>query len=277
MSKFISFLLAIIITATAVAISSGKTATNTPAEKRINSLDETEHFEKLYPFNANGSIDLGNINGSIVIEAWDSPQIKFEYDKVAGSRERLADVEVQIEAGQDSFRVKTDYSNQKKGNWNWDDGGKLYVNFRLTVPRTAVLDKVRSVNGDITLADMTNAVNVSAVNGNIMARNLSGALKISTVNGKVNAELTQVMTGSEIKLSTVNGTVNLFLPNYVDAAFDGSTVNGSITSDFGLTVTKKKYGSGSSLSGTLGSGSSKIRLSSVNGTIAVKQGRAVNL
>jgi DUF4097 and DUF4098 domain-containing protein YvlB len=84
-------------------------------------------------------------------------------------------------------------------------------------------------------------------------------------------------SGSEVNLSTVNGTVNLYLPSYVDAVFSGSTVNGSFKTDFGLTVTKRKYGSGSSLSGTLGSGSSSVKLSSVNGTIAVKQGNAVNL
>jgi DUF4097 and DUF4098 domain-containing protein YvlB len=275
MQRLFSLLLICIITISAGAVSFGKIYTSVSAFATTNNADETERFEQTYSFNSNGRIEVGNINGSITVEAWDNPQIKLEYTKIADDRERLNDVEVKIEAGKDSFRVKTDYVKQKDGvNWN---RGKLYVEFRLSVPRTAVLDKISSVNGSINISDMSDSVRATAVNGNILAKNLSGALHISTVNGTLNAELTQMKTGSDVNLSTVNGTVNLYLPSYVDAVFSGSTVNGSINTDLGLTVTKRKYGPGSSLSGTLGSGSSQVKLSSVNGTIAVKQGSATNL
>lgn len=273
MQKSFSLLLILFITISAGAVSFGKTNTSVSAFAATNNTDETERFEQIYSFNSNGRIELGNINGSITIEAWDSPQIKLEYVKVADDRERLADVDVKIEAGQDNFRVKTDYVKQKN-NWN---RGKLYVEFRLMVPRNAVLDNVSSVNGNVKISDMTNKVEISAVNGNISAKNLSGELDISTVNGTINAELTQMKAGSKVDLSTVNGTVNLYLPAYIDAVFSGSTVNGSIKTDFGLTVKKSKYGASSSLSGTLGSGNSTVNLSSVNGTIGVKQGSASNL
>ncbi len=273
MKKLFSLLFIFILTISFSAVGFGKTNTSVSVFATTNDTDETERFEQTYSFDSNGRIEIGNINGSITIEAWDNPQIKLEYSKIADDRERLADVDVKIEAGKDSFRVKTDYVKQKDG-WN---KGKLYVEFRLTVPRTAVLDNIRSVNGDLNISDMTNRVEASAVNGNVLAKNLSGALKISTVNGTVNAELAQMKAGSEVNLSTVNGTVNLYLPSFIDAVFTGSTVNGSIKTDLGLTVTKRKYGSGSSLSGTLGSGSSNVKLSSVNGTIAIKQGNATNL
>lgn len=273
MQKLFSLLLTLFITISVSAVSFGKTNTSVSAFAATNNADETERFEQLYSFNSNGRIDISNINGSITVEAWDNPQIKLEYVKVSDERERLADVDVKIEAGQDNFRVKADYV-KRKNNWN---KGKLYVEFRLMVPRNAVLDEVSSVNGNVKISDMTNKVEASAVNGNISAKNLSGELNISTVNGTINAELTQMKAGSEVDLSTVNGTVNLYLPAYVDAVFSGNTVNGSINTDFGLTVKKSKYGSSSSLSGTLGGGSSKVNLSSVNGTIGVKQGSAANL
>ncbi len=276
MYRLFSLLLICIITISAgTANSFGKIYTSVSAFATTNNADETERFEQTYSFNSNGRIEVGNVNGSITVEAWDNPQIKLEYTKTADDRERLNDVEVKIEAGKDSFRVKTDYVKQKDGvNWN---RGKLYVEFRLLVPRTAGLDKISSVNGSINISDMSGNVKATAVNGNILAKNLSGALNISTINGTLNAELTQLKTGSDVNLSTVNGTVNLYLPSYVDAVFRGSTVNGSINTDLGLTVTKRKYGAGSSLSGTLGSGSSQVKLTSVNGTIAVKQGSATNL
>ncbi len=33
--------------------------------------DETERFEQTYPLNATGRVSVSNVNGSIVIEAWD--------------------------------------------------------------------------------------------------------------------------------------------------------------------------------------------------------------
>lgn len=275
MKKSFSLLLFCFILIFAVSVGFGKTNASVSAFETTNNADETEKFEQIYTFNPNGKIEIGNLNGSITIEAWDNPQIKLEYVKVADNRERLADVDVKIDAAQDVFRAKTDYVKKKDG-WTWKSG-KLYVEFRLMVPRTAILDEISSVNGKIIISNMTNSVEASAVNGNILAKNLSGALELSTVNGTINAELTSLNAGSEVELSTVNGTVNLYLPSIVDAAFSGSTVNGSIKSDFDLNVKKNKYGTGSSLSGALGSGSSQVKLSSVNGTLAIKQGTGVNL
>ncbi len=274
MYRLFSLLLICIITISAgTADSFGKIYTSVSAFATTNNADETERFEQTFPFNSNGRIEVGNINGSITVEAWDNPQIKLEYIKTADSRERLESLNVKIEAGQDSFRVKTDYDKQNAVDWN---RGKSSVEFRLMVPRTAILDEIVSVNGNINISDMTNSVEATAVNGNILAKNMSGELEISTVNGTVNVQLNQLKSGSQIDLSTVNGAVNLFLPSIIDADFSGSTVNGSIKTDFDLTVKKSKYGSGSSLSGTLGSGSSSVKVSSVNGTIAIKQGSATN-
>ncbi len=274
MYKLFSLLLTCIITISAVTLVFGKTNTSVLDFQTTNNADETERFDQIYSFSPNGRIEIENINGSITVEAWDNPQIKLEYVKTADSRERLESLNVKIEAGQDSFKVKTDYEKQNGVSWN---RGKSSVEYRLTVPRTAILDEIVSVNGNIKISDMTNSVEATAVNGNILAKNLSGELEISTVNGTVNVELTQLKSGSQVDLSTVNGTVNLFLPSIVDADFTGSTVNGSIKTDFDLTVKKSKYGSGSSLNGKLGNGSSSVKLSSVNGTIAIKQGNSNNL
>lgn len=239
---------------------------------RIVVYDETERFSQTYPFNSNGTISISEINGSITIEAWDNQQIQLEYEKIASSRERLADLEVNIQAGLDNFMIKSRYKSKNK-NWN---GGKLHVNYVLRVPRGAVLDKINSINGNILIADMTGPVSASTVNGEVTAKNLRGQLKISSVNGSVTAEVSEIGIGSKINMSTVNGTVNLFLPGSVDAVFQASTVNGLIKNDLGLEVIKKKHGSGSRLNATLGSGSSMIRLNSVNGTIDINRG-SVNL
>lgn len=232
--------------------------------------DETERTAQTYPFSQNGRIEISNVNGSITIETWDNPQIKFESVKIADSRERLADLEVKIDASQDSFRVEADYGrNRGKDAYNWKNG-KLVANFRLTVPRTAVLDEIETVNGSVTITNAANLTKASTVNGSVKAMNLRGNAELSTVNGTVEAEFDQLQAGSMISLSTVNGRANLIIPSDANATVRAESVNGEITNDFGLPVRKGKY-VGRNLYGKIGSGDIKIKLESVNGGLAVKR------
>ncbi len=235
------------------------------------SADETERFEKTYPFNSDGKIEISNINGSIIIEAWDKPEIYLEAIKIADSKERLSDVEIVIDESQSKFSLETDYKPWKKRSGSkYRRYGKLQVNFRLKVPRTAVLDEVESVNGSVKVSDMTNYTVVSAVNGAVRATNLRGTAKLSTVNGSVVVDFSQLNNDSIISLGTVNGSVRLTIPSAANATVRADTTNGSITNDFGLPVRKGKY-VGRDLYGRIGSGDVKIKLNSVNGGLHIKR------
>ena len=230
--------------------------------------DETEKFDKTYPFNANGRLSMSNVNGSIVVEAWDRNEVRVEYTKVASSRDRLADVDVRIDAQADRMTIETDYDNWKTRNGqNWRTG-KLNVEFHLMVPRTAVLNEVETVNGGVTISNFTNFTKVSAVNGAVKANNLRGAANLSTVNGEVTADFDKLETGSKVVLSTVNGRVTLRIPSDSSATITAESVNGSIANDFGLPVRKGKY-VGRDLYGRLGSGDVRIKLDSVNGGLTI--------
>ncbi len=235
-------------------------------------LDEREVFEQTYPFDPNGKIDISNVNGSIVIEAWDSPQIYLQATKIADTKERLADVNIDIDAGQSEFSVSTDYKawkeaykNDKKDKRNYS---KLSVDFRLKVPRTAQLREIETINGSVEVSNMTSFTEVSAVNGSVKALNISGTAKLSTVNGTVLAEFDQLGGDSTIALNTVNGTVRLELPSNTNATVKADSVNGEISNDFGLPVRKGKY-VGRDLYGRIGSGEVKVKLNSVNGGISI--------
>lgn len=231
-------------------------------------LDETERFEQTYPFSADGRIEVMNINGSIVVEAWDAPQIQLVAVKVADSRERLNDVEIKVDASQNEFSVRAEYKSRKDRVKEDRKYSKLSVDFRLKVPRTANLREIETINGSVEVADMTNFTQVSAVNGAVKGTNLRGTAKLSTVNGTVLADFDDLYGDSTIALSTVNGSVKLDLPSNTNATVKADSVNGSITNDFGLPVRKGKY-VGRDLYGRIGSGEVKIKLNSVNGGISI--------
>ncbi len=252
---------------------------NSTEGKKVIVLDETERFEQSFPLNSNGKVSVSNINGSITVEAWDRNEVKLEVTKIADSKETLADVELRIDSKPEFFSVETDYNNWNRGrDNNWKNGRRLEVQFRLSVPRTAFLDEIETVNGSVTVSNFTNYTKISAVNGSVKATNLRGTAKLSTVNGSTNADFDQLQPTDKINLSTVNGSVNLTVPSDVNATVKADTVNGNIKNDFGLPVRKGKY-VGRDLYGKIGNGQTEIKLNSVNGGLSIlrkQDGRTQN-
>ncbi len=234
--------------------------------------DETERFEQTYPLNANGRVSVDNVNGSIVVEAWDRNEVKLEAVKIANSRERLAEVEIKVSSKPEYLKIETVFGSWKNGNRNWNCSGycRLEVQYKLMVPRGAMLNEIETVNGSVTISNMTNYTKANAVNGNVKATNLRGTADIDTVNGTSEVTFDQLDENSKITLSTVNGRVNLVLPSDADATIKADTVNGSISNEFGLPVRKGKW-VGRDLYGKVGNGNVKITLDSVNGGLSIKR------
>jgi len=242
-----------------------------PNAPQIVQLDETERFEKTYPFNANGKISVSNVNGSIVVEAWDRNEIKLEAVKIADSKDRLKDVNIRIDSRRDFFKVETDYSAWKKEDGTWKNKtAKLEVQYKLSVPRTAILDQIGTVNGTVTISNMTGGTTASAVNGNVKVSNLRGNSELSTVNGVTEAEFESLAGADKISLSTVNGQVRLLLPSDADATIRANTVNGNIVNDLGLPVRRGRF-IGRDMYGKIGSGQAAIRLESVAGQLSIRR------
>jgi len=235
--------------------------------------NETERIEKSFPLNANGRVSVSNVNGSINIVAWERNEVRLVAVKTANTKESLANVEIKIDARPDYLRVESDYGDDRtwKGDSDrkWRNNDNVTVNYELSVPRTAVLNEIETVNGSVAVADFVNYVKVSAVNGTVRAGNLRGTAELSTVNGELIADFDRLSTGNKIDLDTVNGRVSLTIPSDANATVKAESLNGSITNDFGLPSRRGKY-VGNSLHGKLGTGEVNIKLESVNGTLSVK-------
>jgi DUF4097 and DUF4098 domain-containing protein YvlB len=232
--------------------------------------DETEKFEQTYPLSATGRVSVSNVNGSITVEAWDRNEVHLEAIKTADSKETLADVDIKVDSRPDTFSVEADYGSWKQnreGGWK-NSNRRIEVQFRLQVPRTAVLNEIETVNGSVTVSNFSNFTKISAVNGDVTATNLRGAAELSTVNGQVAADFDQLAPASRVSLSTVNGRVNLVIPSDANATVKADSLNGNISNDFGLPVRKGKY-VGRDLHGRLGGGQVPIKLNSVNGPLTI--------
>src|ERR1035437_1396313 len=242
--------------------------TATPPPVVNTGRDETERFDQTYPLNADGKVSVSNVNGSIIVEAWDRNEIKLEYIKIADGPDALAAVNVKIDARPDAFKTEVDLDNWKTQKGVGRINGKMQVNYHLMVPRGAVLNSIETVNGTINVSNFVNSTKVSAVNGTVNATNLQGTANLSTVNGSVNADFDRLDSTSQIQLSTVNGNVKLLIPSDASATINADSINGKITNDWGLPVKRGKY-VGNDLFGKIGGGDARIKLDSVNGSLTL--------
>ncbi len=232
-----------------------------------------EAFEQSYPLAANGRVSLKNINGSVEVKAWDRNEVRVEAVKWAYRAERLAELKVDIDASASAVRIKTQYLQTNRDGYN--DRERRYdnpasVEFVLTVPRTARIDKVELINGDLDLEGLTGEIQASSINGEVTAKELTGDIHLSTINGRLEFNFERGDSNSPLRLSSVNGSVELVLASDSEAELKARTVHGSISNELGLPVKKGKY-VGRNLAGLLGRGGSEIDLSNVNGSIRIRR------
>lgn len=142
------------------------------------------------------------------------------------------------------------------------------VDFTVHVPR-GVNFTGNNVNGNVTAESLQGDVRAHTVNGGVDVAT-SGYAEGSSVNGSVRAVLGRTDWSGSLEFSSVNGTVTVVLPSGAAADVTASTVNGSIDTDFPLTV-QGRFTS-KHLRGTIGGGGRELNLHTVNGGIQLKRG-----
>lgn len=271
---------ALLIAAVAVGsfISNTSAANLQGAPSREEVRDE---FHQTYPLSANGRVSLENINGAVRVTAWERNEVRVDAVKRAYTRERLDEAQIKVEATNDSVSIKTEYPNSTM-NWTRDEGGRhrnpASVEYTLSVPRGARLDKIDLINGALQIEGVSGDVNASSINGRLTARGLSGETKLSVINGRLEATFDRLDDAKPVSLTSVNGSMVLMIPSDANVELRASTVHGGISNDFGLPVRRGEY-VGSDLAGVVGRGGARIKLSNVNGSISIKrtgEGRAAN-
>ncbi len=256
-------------------------ARNLPADHRVVIADDpqtsqelTEEFHQTYPLNATGRVSIENINGGVRISVWDQNEVKVDAVKRAYKKERLDEAKVDVSSTPDSVRIRTEYPDR---NQSFSDGeprryhNPATVEYSLTIPRKARIDSADLVNGSLEIEGAEGDVKAACVNGNVKARGLTGDVKLSTVNGEVEATITRLDESKSASLNSVNGSIVLTIPSDANAQVKANTIHGAITNDFGLRVNDGEY-VGHDLSGQIGNGGPRIRLSNVNGSIAIRRG-----
>jgi DUF4097 and DUF4098 domain-containing protein YvlB len=225
-----------------------------------------EIVDRSYPLDAGGIVALENVNGDVSIEIWESAEVRMYAVKRSSSQDLLDRLEIEVSTERNAVRIDTQYPSMRHS--DHERGSFMKVEYTLTVPRTARLDDIDLVNGNLTVVGVEGGVSVATVNGNIDIRDCAGDAEISTVNGAIEARVDRLGHGDRLDMETVNGRLDLYLASSIDADVAAESVNGKLRNDFGIEVHKGKY-VGSDFRGSVGGGGAKVELETVNGSINV--------
>ena len=214
-------------------------------------------------------------NGGVFIRGWDRSdvQMRARVSVWDDSRDAAAQVAKQIQITTTGGRISADGPRDRRGRRgfrDWDDDRYWTIAYELQVPRKADV-RVDATNGGIVVEDVRGRIDAHTVNGGIVLGDVNGDIRGETVNGGLRVELAdEKWDGPGLDLKTVNGGVSLAVPNGFSGELEARTANGGISVDFPITISGL-INSRRQITGTLGSGGSRIRLSAVNGGISISR------
>ncbi len=151
---------------------------------------------------------------------------------------------------------------------NWSDRNDVSVRFTVRVPDGVRVD-VTTVNGALEVNGVSNEVRATTVNGSIVALSAGGPVRAATVNGSIHVSMGSLGSAEDLEYETTNGSITVELPANFGAQLDMSTVNGRVSTDFPITVSGTL--SPKRLRGTVGNGATRMRISTVNGSITLRK------
>jgi DUF4097 and DUF4098 domain-containing protein YvlB len=227
-----------------------------------------ESFTRSAAFQSTGRVSLQNVNGDISIETWDKNEIRIEGEKFARTEAELERIELTIELSETAADIKVHLPKRATG-WFGNNSIRGGVRFKLMVPATADLARIKTVNSSVDVNGARGPAHLETVNGRIRAHNLGGHAKLSTVNGQIDASFVEVSSNADLSFNTVNGSVKLTLPENTGAQLHASVVNGHVDCEFPIEM-KGRVG-GKRISGKIGDGRAKLSAESVNGSVKINK------
>ncbi len=222
-------------------------------------------------------IEIRGINGTIHAVAASGREALVTATK-RGRRSDPADVEIKVLEHAGGVTICAVYPSQRASRRNEClPGGEgrndsrdsdVEVEFEVRVP-AGVNFEAATVNGDVRAADLPGDADLSTVNGDVDVT-AAGTARGTTVNGSISARLGRGDWTGNLKFTTVNGGITVSLPRGTGTDLEASTVNGSIESDFPITVQGRM--NPRTMRGRIGAGGRMLDLTTVNGSIRIREG-----
>lgn len=218
--------------------------------------------QTLAPSGGTLAID-GRQNGGVNIKGWDQHQVlvRARVQTGAPTEAEAADLARQIRIETSGAKIYASGPERRK-DYHWD------VSYEVFVPRRSDLS-LETKNGGIAIADVNGRIDFSALNGGVVLKRVGGAVRGSTTNGGLVIELSgDRWDGDSLDVSTTNGGIIMSVPENYSANLQTGTVNGSVNTDFPVTVQGRIN---KQIALNLGSGGATVKAMTTNGGVHLKR------
>jgi hypothetical protein len=222
-----------------------------------------QDFQKTYQLPAGGSIRIGNISGDVTVTGYDGTAIV-----VTGTKEGRDKEVVQIEDRSTASTVEVAVRYPHHCN-----DCNASVQFRVQVPRSISYNfsSIHSISGDVNVTSITGRLDASTVSGTVHVTDVTGSVSAKSVSGDVDVQISRLEGTDDMNFSTVSGNVTAGLPAGLDASVEMSSFSGSIDTSFPIEIKEDRFTSGHRASGQIGSGSRRLRMSTMSGNLSLRQ------
>jgi DUF4097 and DUF4098 domain-containing protein YvlB len=160
----------------------------------------TEQISKTLPLGRNGTLDLQNLSGDVVVTGGAGNDVRVEatkrvrHPRESEARTLLQSIEVRIEERNGNVEVRTNYPRR-----NWSGG----VDYTVSVPRDANV-VLRSVSGDIRVSTLNGELRAESLSGDVVATSVRRVRQVKTLSGDV--EIVD-SDADEVTGTTTSGTI----------------------------------------------------------------------
>lgn len=221
-------------------------------------------------------IEIKGINGDVSATPASGNEVEIVAKKSA-RRSNPSDVKIVVVEHEGSVTVCALYPDARmrepnecqpgdKGRMN-NRNNDTEVDFEVRVPR-GVEFTGRTVNGSVRGTGLTADTFGHTVNGTVRLKT-TGLAEAHTVNGAIDVSMGRSNWTNVLEFATVNGSIMVTFPGELNADVEASTVNGSMSTDWPLTVSGK-WGP-KHMRGKIGQGGRELTLSTVNGDIEIRK------
>jgi DUF4097 and DUF4098 domain-containing protein YvlB len=171
----------------------------------------------------NGEITVnGNATSEAIVEVFVSPinsgnsrsarRNKLSDEEIKRIIEKEYTIDVKVEGEKLYAIARTENRGQQKIN----------ISFNISVPKQDANCNLQTVNGGVSINNLSGSQSLSTVNGSLKVENVSGNITGTTTNGNINT----TNSNGKITLATINGNINIA---DVSGVISTRTTNGKVT------------------------------------------------
>jgi len=206
----------LIVGLASIALLGSSTAVRAQAQNQ-NEIHQT------YDLAAGGTVSVSNVSGYIRVTSWDENRVRVDAVKQGPTAEDFSRVEIQVSARPDAVVIRTVYPGM--GGDRRGRSTNVSVNYDLKVPRTAILNSLNSISGEITVTGPVAQLTARSVSGSVAVQEVQGAVLLSSTSGSITAR----RVGGARDDTVVNATSGNVILERVAGRAISHTVSGSIS------------------------------------------------